>query len=268
MLLPNGEVLVVGGFTNGFTFSLTASAEVFDPAFATWSQTEPLSAPRQGSAIALLPNGKVLVSGGGGTNGDFATSELYDVGLGFSAAWQPEVGGLTSPLNLGSGLGLSGSKFRGVTEASGGCDFQNSSSDCPVVQLRSINSGQTVFLSSTNWSTNAYVSLPVTNFPPGYALATIYVNGIYSAASILLLAPTPTSIRLVNVARLPNGAFQFGFTNPPGAVFTALATTDLSLGPSGWSVLGGATEISDGHFQFTDTQATSYPRRFYQVRSP
>jgi hypothetical protein len=266
-LLPDGEVLVAGGRLDGA--GALSSAELYDPVTGKWSATAPMNVARSGGIMTLLPDGDVLVAGGDDTNyATVATSELYDVGLGFSAAWQARIDTFSSPVNLGSSLGLSGSKFRGVSEASGGCDFQNSSSDCPLVQLRSINSGQTVFLSSTNWSTNAYVSLPVTNFPPGYALATVFVNGIQSRSGILLLAPTPTSIRLVNAARLSNGAFQFGFTNTPGAVFTALATTDLSLGPSAWSVLGGATEVSDGHFQFVDTQATSYPRRVYQVRSP
>src|SRR6266446_7391128 len=35
-----------------------------------------------------------------------------------------------------------------------------------------------------------------------------------------------------------------------------------------WTSLGSATEISPGQFQFTDTQATNFPQRFYQIRSP
>ena len=51
--------------------------------------------------------------------------------------------------------------------------------------------------------------------------------------------------------------------------FTAtLAATSLSLPFSNWTTLGSASEISDGHFQFTDPQVTNYPQRFYRVRSP
>jgi hypothetical protein len=64
------------------------------------------------------------------------------------------------------------------------------------------------------------------------------------------------------------GAFQFAFTNTPGAVFTVLATTNPVLPLSNWTVLGGVTEVSPGHFQFADPQATNSPRRFYRVRSP
>ena len=40
------------------------------------------------TAATLLLNGKVLVAGG---YGDIASTELYDVGLGFSSDWQPEI---------------------------------------------------------------------------------------------------------------------------------------------------------------------------------
>lgn len=35
-----------------------------------------------------------------------------------------------------------------------------------------------------------------------------------------------------------------------------------------WTVLGAMTETSPGQFQFTDSQATNHPQRFYRVRSP
>jgi hypothetical protein len=50
---------------------------------------------------------------------------------------------------------------------------------------------------------------------------------------------------------LANGSFQFGFTNLSGVPFTALATTNLTLPSSNWTVLGPATEILPGQFQFT-----------------
>ena len=175
---------------------------------------------------------------------------------------------LTSPLNLGNSLVVAGSQFRGVSEGSGGNSSQDSPSDYPLVQLRAIESGQTAFLSSANWQTNFLASLPVSSFPPGWALATVFVNGIPSASSILLVAPAPTAILLTQPAKPGHGAFQFTFTNTPGAVLSALATTNLSLALSNWTVVGGVTEVADGHFQFTDPQATNYARRFYRVQSP
>jgi hypothetical protein len=110
----------------------------------------------------------------------------------------------------------------------------------------------------------------VGGIPPGYALVTLFANGIPSASSILLInASRPVSgVFLTGAARLPNGAFQFAFTNTPGATFTALAATNLSLPLSVWTILGNPNEISPGKFQFTDPQAPSNPQRFYRVRSP
>jgi hypothetical protein len=168
---------------------------------------------------------------------------------------------------VGSNLSISGSKFRGISEGSGGNGAQSSASDCPVVQLRNIESGQVLFLSSVNWQSNSYVSLPATHFPPGHALVTVFVNGIPSTSSILLITPATTTIILTNPTILGNGAFQFSFTSTAGAAFTALAATNASLPLNNWAALGAATEVSPGRYQFIDPEAPNNPRRFYRVRS-
>ncbi|HEU0209583.1 MAG TPA: kelch repeat-containing protein, partial [Candidatus Udaeobacter sp.] len=84
-LLPDGKVLVTGGVNsyydddfNYFSFVL-ASAELYDPASGTWSTTGPLSTMRVFHTATLLPNGKVLVTGGEGSGGGVLPSaELYD----------------------------------------------------------------------------------------------------------------------------------------------------------------------------------------------
>src|SRR5262249_20257805 len=64
--------------------------------------------------------------------------------------------------------------------------------------------------------------------------------------------------------RLSNVAFQFGYTNVSGKAASIYASTNLAA----WSLVGVATQLSPGVYQFTDPSATSYPRRFYQLRSP
>jgi len=245
-----------------------SSAEIFDPATGKWTLTAPLALARVSFITALLPNGKILVAGGQDTNFLVtATSELYDIGLGFAESSRPQMTTVPSPLILGNSLSLTGSKFRGVSEASGGNGTQNSPSDCPVVQLRSIGDGRVLSLSSTNWQTNSYTSLPIANFPLGHALATMFVNGIPSESrDILVFTPPATPPVLTNPTKLSNGSFRFDFTNTPGAIFTALASTALS--PDTQTVLGDVKEISPGQFQFTDSGATNHPQRFYRVRSP
>ena len=77
-----------------------------------------------------------------------------------------------------------------------------------------------------------------------------------------------TSPLLINPVRHADGVFEFSFTGTPGASFMALATTNLSLSLSNWTLLGTPAEISPGQFQFTDLQAPNHPQRFYRVRSP
>jgi WD40 repeat protein len=85
-LLPNGKVLVVGGAGGSNpdgTTTYLASAELYDPANGTWTATGSLATARGIHTATLLPNGKVLVAGGQGTNNaPMASAELYDPATG------------------------------------------------------------------------------------------------------------------------------------------------------------------------------------------
>ncbi len=263
-LLANGKVLVVGGSGSGGWLN---SAELYDPASGTWTTTGSLKTPRCYHTATLLPSGKVLVAGGY-ESGRPSSAELYDVGLGFDAPGQPQIATFTSPLTNSGCLVLTGSRFRGVSGGSGGNGSQDSSADYPVVQLRRLDNEQTLFLLCINWQTNSFTSAPVTNLPAGWAMATMFVNGTPSTSSLLRLgAAAMPSIRVTNVVRLSGGACQFTFTNLPALGFTVLAATDQTLPLDSWTVLGCATEVSPGRYQFTDSQATNFPQRFYRVRS-
>ena len=74
-LLPNGKVLVVGGWRYGE--GELDSAELYDPSTGTWSFTGNLNRPRDLHTATLLPNGKVLVAGGLG-DASSTSAELYD----------------------------------------------------------------------------------------------------------------------------------------------------------------------------------------------
>jgi hypothetical protein len=171
-------------------------------------------------------------------------------------------------VNLGGSLVVTGTQFRGIAEGSSG-NSQDAASNFPLVQLRSLEGGETVFLSSTNWNANSFTSLPVWNFPPGYALATVFVDGIQSTGSIVSISvPVPTPPLVAGPAVQTNGFFQFNFTNNAGALVGVRTTSNLSLPQTNWTPVGGVSEVSPGQFQFTEPQATNGRQCFYRVYSP
>jgi hypothetical protein len=92
-LLPNGKILVAGGYSSG---GLLNSAELFDPSLGHWSGTDNMSTGRAGHTAILLPSGKVLVAAGS----DIAlltTSELYDFQSGVWSAVAPMASNRFSP---------------------------------------------------------------------------------------------------------------------------------------------------------------------------
>ena len=62
-LLPNGQVLVAGGYGPDCC-TILASAELYDPATGAWTATGSMTTARVDHTATLLPNGQVLVAGG------------------------------------------------------------------------------------------------------------------------------------------------------------------------------------------------------------
>ena len=80
LLLPNGKVLVAGGYSNSV---FTAVAELYDSVSGTWSTTGSLNQGRIRGHLTLLPlSGKVLIAGGIGSSGETTSTELYDPSTG------------------------------------------------------------------------------------------------------------------------------------------------------------------------------------------
>jgi hypothetical protein len=73
---------------------------------------------------------------------------------------------------------------------------------------------------------------------------------------------------LISRRPLATGGFESSVTNTPGVALSVKATTDVTLPSGSWTLLGRATEILPGQFQFTDPQATNYAQRFYRTFSP
>ena len=116
---------------------------------------------------------------------------------------------------------------------------------------------------------NAYWNECFCYLPKTIALAnnTLYVSS--GDSLVIAYAATPTTdVTLINPAKVGDGNFRFGFTNTPGATFTAWASTNAALPLANWTPLGYATQFSAGQYQFTDLQATNHLQRYYRISSP
>ena len=252
VLLPNGKVLVLGGTGSG-TVPI-ASAELYDPITGTWSSAGSMVSQRDEPGATVMSNGKVLVTGGSSNSfNEVNTAELFDAGLGFSAAWQPQIVSITSPVVLGGSLVITGSQFRGISEASGGNGAQASPCDYPLVQLLNSQSGQSVFLLCTNWSTNSFISGPVTGLPPGYAQATVFVNGIPSPSKLVLLQGSAT-VTLGNLLQTYDGtAKSVTVTTVPSGLNVAVTYNGSANAPTNAGSYTAIGTINDPTYQGSAT---------------
>jgi DNA-binding beta-propeller fold protein YncE len=111
--------------------------------------------------------------------------------------------------------------------------------------------------------TNGVVSFAFSaNLSPTNRTANITVLGM-TVAVTQSAAPVLTGVALVT-----NGAFQFGFSNLPGASFTVWTATNLILPLTNWTMLGAPDNLGSGQYQFTDPSATNDVQRFYRITSP
>jgi len=75
-LLPNGKVLLLGGFDIAGT--PLATAELYDPATGVFSFTGSMAQARANAPAVYLGDGRILVSGGFGLSGALNSAEIYD----------------------------------------------------------------------------------------------------------------------------------------------------------------------------------------------
>ncbi|MBL8191859.1 MAG: IPT/TIG domain-containing protein, partial [Acidobacteria bacterium] len=219
-LMPNGKVLIVGGYTiqssggSGSTINNVDVVELYDPGKGTsvpFSGTTNITFPRDSHTATLLPNGRVLIVGGraqvtaaNGSTVEVLVSqvELYDVGLDALPTVAPAISTLTGN-GSGSAACVSGVRFQGSGEAASG-NANSSNANYPVVQLMRLDNEQTYFLSPDansaqctfkGWTNNSYASLPIpattlpgtnNNLLAGPAMMTVFVNGVPSSRAFMV----------------------------------------------------------------------------------
>jgi hypothetical protein len=83
-LLPNGKVLVAGGYTCDNGGEPVTTADLYNPTTGTWTAVGTLNTARGAHSATLLPSGEVLVAGGnnGSHLGDLSSAELFEQATG------------------------------------------------------------------------------------------------------------------------------------------------------------------------------------------
>lgn len=268
-LLPNGKVLVAGGVSD---IAGLSSTELYDPAIGTWRASGSLITARYDCEATLLASGKVLIAGGANAGSGLNSAELYDVGLNITAGSRPQI---TAASFNGTGqLVVTGTGFNGVSGGSGGGTSSDSPTNYPVVQLRWLDNGQSDILSrnpGSNATATAFTSAAGVNTSRyGYALVTVFANGIPSTAAIVL-SPLPAPDITVeqpagtslsdNVSTVNYGAVLAGTTsdrvftikNPGTANLTGLGITINGTHASEFSVIANPTPpvVPAGNSTFT-----------------
>jgi hypothetical protein len=223
-LLNNGKILIAGGhgyYADGVWFS----ADLYDPATATFAATGSMTTPRADHTATLLNDGKVLIAGGyDDINGVLSSAEIYD----------PETGTFNFP-------------ERG-----------------PSITVVSDTSGDLLLRNCDSANPSMYCSLPpgASLSLPGYfdiKTATIeQVSGEEVELSISLNAPIPAEPPYSFVSY--NWQFQGGCVNPSPKNKAAIAIYwNGTTWEANWVVVSSCTPqtIEMGSqipFEFTETK--------------
>jgi uncharacterized repeat protein (TIGR01451 family) len=107
VVLPDGNVLAVGGSTNSNVFDTPGcvkTAEMWSPVSETWTPMATMQEPRHYHSTAiLLPDGRVLVAGGGRFGPDFPSAEIYSPPYLFRGA-RPAITSVAPTIQFGGHL--------------------------------------------------------------------------------------------------------------------------------------------------------------------
>lgn len=119
-------------------------------------------------------------------------------------------------------------------------------------------SGPWIYFTPTPGVSSDTFTYGVTNGVGGFARALVLVT---------LKSATPAQPNILGAEPLPGGAVRVRSLGIPGFTYHVRATADLTP-PVTWVDLGSVTADAIGQVEFIDTNAGSFPQRFYQLVAP
>jgi fibronectin-binding autotransporter adhesin len=208
--------------------------------------------------------GNVVITGTGARISPGATTAVPSYGkltvtniaLNGGAIYLGEIGGTNAGVNLDQ------------IEAKDTTTLINSGADFTTFGSGVVSNRYTVWKSfATVNGTFTSKSEGSTFFPSaGRSMKITYVGGASGRDIVLmdLSAIPPGSFSGIQV--LPNGHVQVGGTGTPGALYDVQANANLNT--TNWVLIGTALANFNGAFSFVDTNAPSFPMRFYRFLLP
>ncbi|MBX3015411.1 MAG: discoidin domain-containing protein [Caldilineaceae bacterium] len=264
VMLPNGEVMIIGGNTSGVEFSdqgTILTPEIWNPTTQSWRSVADISVPRNYHSVALLMTDGRVWSGGGGLcncSADHPDHQIY---------WPPYL------FNADGSLATRPTMTTAPTEITYGSTFQ-------VAATANLAKFTLIKMSGVTHNLNSdlrYLNLPFTTtgagqyeltvpanenvLTPGYwMLFAINGQGVPSVAKVIQVKSTPleappgSTIRYVKLEALSEVS---GYPWSSMAEFYVLDSRGAPLNRSAWVVTadsqelqgenGAASNIADGN---------------------
>ena len=184
-LLPDGKVLVTGGTSGpGFNNPNTPvfAAEMWDPATETWTTMASAQIPRlYHSAAVLLPDGRVLTTGGNG----FTQTEIYEPPYLFKGT-RPTITSAPATVNYGQTFFVETTDAASVTQVTWISLSSTTHAFNMNQRINRLNFSQVAGGLNVVAPSNANLA------PPGhYMLFILNGNGVPSVAKIIQLTSRP-----------------------------------------------------------------------------
>jgi hypothetical protein len=111
-------------------------------------------------------------------------------------------------------------------------------------------------------ATNVTISGLVAGASYYFAVTSYNTLGLESQYSSEVRYTVPAALVRLKIRAAPVGQFVVTVSGPAGHTYQVLATQDLKT----WTVIGTVTVGAGGSSDFTDTDAASFPRRFYRTQ--
>ncbi len=188
--LPNGEVMVIGGNTDGINFSdqyAVYPTEIYNPVTNSWRVVDSIDIPRTYHSTALLlKDGRVLSAGGGACGGcavNHLDGQIYSPGYLFNsdgtAATRPSLSNVPSATGAANSFTVSASadteRFSMVRLSA---TTHHVNTDQRFVPVSSVNNGDGTFTITMNANPNVLVA-------GNYWLFAVNANGTPSIGETL-----------------------------------------------------------------------------------